>query len=121
LALLTEPNSLHAVTLDSITFQRSPSSVIATHNFSPDQRKRVSLFAVNLNLNTGEGSFAITAQAEDSQQRVFPLTVAFVGKVPDFDWLTQVIVKLPDEIANAGDVSVSLKVGNLQTNQALLV
>ena len=28
----------------------------------------------------------------------YPLTVEFVGKVPGFDWLTQVLVKLPDNL-----------------------
>ena len=30
------------------------------------------------------------------RQNIFPLTVEFVGKVPGFDWLTQVVVSLPD-------------------------
>ena len=27
---------------------------------------------------------------------VYPLTVEFVGKVPGFDWLTKIVVRLPD-------------------------
>ena len=75
------------------------------------------LWAVNADLQPGE---SLTAQAEDSQNRVFPLTVEYAGKVPGFDWLTQVNVKLPDELANAGDVWISIKLRGASSNKAMI-
>ena len=65
-----------------------------------DQRTRISLFAVNVELGANETLSVITAQAEDSLGQIFPLTVEHFGSTPNFNWLKQVIVKLPDEIAN---------------------
>jgi hypothetical protein len=106
--LFTEEPSLHAIALDSVTWMRDPFSTMASLNFSPDHRSRVMLFAANADLMPGENVSVITAQAEDSQHRKFPLTVEFVGKVPGFDWLTQINLKMPDELANAGEVWVTI-------------
>jgi len=59
---------------------------------------------------------AVTATAEDAQHRVFPLTVEYTGRVPTFDWLDQVIVKLPDELRNAGDLKISVRVHGANSN-----
>ncbi len=56
------------------------------------------LFAINLDLLAGEDSSAVTAQAEDSQFNTYSLTVEFVGEVPNLDWVSQVVVKLPDNL-----------------------
>jgi uncharacterized protein (TIGR03437 family) len=58
--------------------------------------------------------------AEDAQHGVFPLTVEYVGRVPGYDWLTQINVKLPDELENAGDVSLSINLRGLSSNKAML-
>jgi hypothetical protein len=115
--LLTEEGTGRAIVLDSVTWLREPFPVVTTHNFSLDARTRIVLFATHVNLTPGEN---ISAQAEDSQNRVFPLTVEFVGKVPRFDWLTQVIVKLPDELAIAGEVRVSINVRGISSNKVPL-
>jgi hypothetical protein len=47
------------------------------------------------------------------------LNVEFVGKVPTLDWLTQVIVRLPDELAQAGDVWISIKLHGQTSNEVL--
>ena len=62
----------------------------------------------------------IEAQAVDAGGHVFPLTVENFGAVPNFVWLKQVIVKLPQEIANADEVRVSLRVRGADGNQVLL-
>ena len=99
---------------------RDPFSVLTLQNFSPDRQARVALFAVHLELGAGEDSSAVTAQAEDAAQRIYPLSVEYVGKVPLFDWLSQVIVKLPGEIAGAGDVMVSIKLRGASSNKVLI-
>ena len=78
------------------------------------------LFAANADLLPGENVSAITVQAEDAQHRLFPLPVEFVGQVPGFDWLTQINVKLPDGLANAGDVWLTISLRGLASNRALI-
>ena len=114
--LLTEEGTGRAIVLDSVTWLREPFPVVTSHNFSLDARTRVMLLATHVNLTPPEDISVITAQAEDSQNRVFPLAVEFVGKVPRFEWLTQVIVKLPDELADAGEVRVSINVRGTSSN-----
>src|SRR5205814_47393 len=109
LMLLNELNSQRGIALDSVTQVRDPFAVINDLNFSLDQRTRVALFVTGLKLLPGENASAVTAEAEDSQHQTYSLQVEYVGKVPGFDWLTQILVRLPDEIRNVGDVSVSVK------------
>lgn len=109
--LLTQENSLHSLALDSVTWTSEPFGVTNAHNFSTDQRTRISLFAVNLELPQGEPLTTIEVQAETSTGQTFPLPVEYFGAVPNFSWLKQIVVKLPDEIANSNEVNVSVKVG----------
>ncbi|MGH9900414.1 MAG: PQQ-dependent sugar dehydrogenase [Pyrinomonadaceae bacterium] len=118
-ALLTEENSQRAAALASVTSLRDPFVLPAPFNFSADQRTRVMLFAVDLNLLPGEGASAVTVRAEGAQG-IYTLPVEHVGRVPNFDWLTQVTVRLPDEIAGAGDVQVSISLRGMTSNRALL-
>jgi uncharacterized protein (TIGR03437 family) len=62
----------------------------------------------------------IQAQAEDSLGQIFPLTIEYFGAVPNFPWLKQVIVKLPDEIANKIEVRVSLKARGFGGNKVIV-
>ncbi|HEX7334109.1 MAG TPA: hypothetical protein VF290_21565 [Pyrinomonadaceae bacterium] len=117
--LLTEGNTTRAIAPDSVTLVRDPVPVLTSHNLSADRHTRVTLFANNVELIPGEGA-VVTAQAEDSQQRVFPLTVEFAGKVPGVDGLTQITVRLTDELENAGDIRVSVRVRGVQSNTVLI-
>lgn len=117
-ALLTEPNSNHAIVMDSVTFMRDPFPLISSHNFSLDQRTRISLFAVGLELMPGENLSVITAQAEDSAHRIFPLTIEYVGKVPNYSWLSQVNLRLPDGIS--GDVQITVSSHGAASNKVIV-
>jgi hypothetical protein len=117
--LLTEENSQRAIALDSVTRVRSPLPVVAQHNFSADRRTRVALFGINLDLMPAENASAVTAQARDSRSRNYSLKVELVRKVPTLDWLTQVVVRLPDELAQAGDVSISVSLRGQTSNEVL--
>ncbi|MEK6283992.1 MAG: IPT/TIG domain-containing protein, partial [Acidobacteriota bacterium] len=117
--LLTVEGTGRAIAFDSVTWVREPFSIITEFNFSVDKRARVMLFATDIDLSV-ENALVVAAQAEDSQNRIYPLTVEFVGKVPSFEWLTQVIVKLPDELGNVGEVRVSINVRGTSSNKVLL-
>ena len=118
--LLTQENSLRALALDSVTLTSEAFGVSGPHNFSADKRTRVVLFAVNVDLGPGETSSVIEAQAEDSLAQIFPLTVEHFGAVPNMPWLKQIIVKLPDSVANSVEVRVSIKVRNTSSNKVIV-
>jgi len=118
--LLLEENSNRGVALDSVTWLREPFSVFSTRNFSVDGRTRLVLFAMNVEIVAGENLSIVTAAAEDSQQTVYPLDVEYVGNVPNQTWMAQIVVLLPEKLANAGDVLVSIKVRGVQSNRVLV-
>jgi hypothetical protein len=117
--LLAEVESGQALALDSVTMMRGPFSIAASHNLSPDPRTRLSLFARHVNLSPDEDRSVVTAQAEDLQQRVFNLPVESVSKVPNSEWLTQIVVKLPDGLP-PGDWQVSIRVRDADSNKATI-
>ena len=99
---------------------RDPFALLQGNDFSQDQRKRLMLFAANLTLLPGETLSAVTAQAEDAKHNIHPLTVEFVGKVTQNDWLTQVVVKLPNQLGTGNDVWVSVHLRGVVSNKALI-
>jgi uncharacterized delta-60 repeat protein len=117
--LQTEAGTNHAIALDSVTFKRDPFSVANDFVLNPDHRTRVILFAANMTLSNGEDASAVTAQAEDSGG-VHNLPVEFVGKVPGFDSLTQIVVRLPDGLAK-GNALVSVTFHAKTSNKAFIV
>lgn len=118
--LLTEENSLRALALDLITLVRDPFPVVTPNNFSSDRRSRIVLFAVNAELSQGESISSITAQAEDSSHQTYSLPVESITKVPGYDWLRQIVLKLPDGIGSAGEVSVSINLRGAVSNKVLV-
>ena len=117
--LLTQQNSPRAVALDSVTLLREPLPVVTRDNLSIDWRTRLTLFGTNLDLLPGEDASAITARARDSRSTIHSLTVEFVGNVPTLNSLTQVIVRLPDQLAQAGDVWISVTLRGQTSNEVL--
>jgi len=88
------------------------------NNFSLDQRTRVMVFAAGLDdLMAGE---VVGVQIEDVAHRTYPLVVEDVRKVPNFDWLTQIVVRLPDSIDIQGDYRISLTFRGTTGNNAAI-
>lgn len=114
--LLTEEGSDKAIALDSVTWIRDPLSVTTASNyFALDGHTRVMLFATRL--PQGEGTSAVTAEVEDAEHHTYPLVVEYVGQVSQLDWLSEVILRLPDEISNANQVWISIKVHGAASNK----
>jgi IgA peptidase M64 len=118
--LLVDENTNHGVALDSVNWLRDPFPITTIYNFSADGHTRVMLFAMNVELQPGENLSIVTAEAEDAQQTVYPLLVEYVGNTPNQNWLAQINVRLPDNLANAGNVLVSIKVRGIQSNKVLV-
>ncbi len=119
--LLTWEHSARAIALDSVTLLRDPLPIETAHNFSPDRRTRVMLLARGMGLRTGEGVSAVTAWAEDSRGDVYTLPVEAVAEVPNIDGVTQVNLRLADELAGGGQVWVSISVRGATSNKALVL
>lgn len=120
LILLTQTGSQRAVALDSVFLTTETFPIVNTLNFSSDSRTRISVFAIGLKLAAGETAAAVTATAEDSQGTIRPLTVEFVGTVQDFGWLSQVVVKLNDQIPVPADAKIRISLHG-QTSNAVPV
>ncbi len=117
---VTEEGAGLAVILESILMTRDPFSLNSAINFGGDGRTRITLFIANARLQPGDDASVITALLEDSQQTVYPLTVEHVGPVPSFDWLTQVIVKLPEQIGSAGEFRVSVSIRGSESDKPIV-
>ena len=106
-----------AAALDSVTTTSEPFSVLASVPFSTDGRTRITLFVVGVRLEPADLPF-VTVQAEDAQQRQFDLPCEATARVKNLTWMSQVTVRLPDTLAGAGDLNVSVRVHGMVSNKA---
>ena len=118
--LLTEEGSNRALELDSVTFMSGPFHVTSTNNFSSDQRTRLMLLVANIDLFPTDDASVATAQAQDSLGNIFPLPVEAVAKVPSFDWITELIVRLPDQLASLNQATVSVNCRGQTSDPAVI-
>ena len=112
-------NNGRAAALDSVTKESEPVHVISTRNLAADGHTRLTLFIVGLTLTTSDQSFT-SVQIEDAQQRVFNLPVESTARAKNPSWVSQVTVRLPDSLAAAGNVNVSVSVRGVTSNKAPL-
>src|SRR5258706_9256606 len=75
------------------------------------------IFVMGLNLQPGEGPTAITADAEDGAHNIYPLIVEYVGPVPEQEWVSSMIVRLDDRMADVGDVLVGITYRGMLSNR----
>jgi hypothetical protein len=120
IVLSTESNSDRAVALDSVTLVRDPFFFSTLNNFSSDRRTRIMLFSPNLTLASGDSFSSVSAQAEDAQHNFYPLTIEFIGKTSQYDWLTQIVIKLPDNVGNINALWVNINYRGAVSNKALI-
>jgi hypothetical protein len=117
--LLVTTDTARAVALDSVTTDSEPFHVLSSHNFATDGHTRITLFLVGLALEPADAAF-VTVQAEDTQQHVFDLPVEGTASVKNLSWISQVTVRLPDTLAAAGNLNVSVTVRGKVSNKAPL-
>jgi uncharacterized protein (DUF1800 family) len=114
--LLSNPTSTRAIALETITMRAEPFGLTTAVRFGPDNRTRITLYGMNIGLLPGEGASAFTADLETlegGQRKLYQALVEDVRQVPSnsaverFDWLHQIIIRLPDNLpANVGDALV---------------
>jgi hypothetical protein len=115
--LISHPDSTRAIAFESVTRQREPFTTTVEVKFGADSTTRIMLFAMNLQLQTGETASVVTADAEDASHKIYPLTVEHIGSVPDQPWASSLVVRLAENLPLAGDVLVRIKYGGLESNR----
>lgn len=115
--LISNSESTRAVAFDSVTHKREPFSQITNVSFGADSVTRIMLFAMNLQLLPTENATAVTADAEDADHSIYSLPVEYVGAVPDQPWAASIVVKLPMNIGDVGDILVRIKYHNIASNR----
>jgi hypothetical protein len=103
--ILTEENSDRAVSLNATTLMRGPFLISTPFNFGADDRTRIMIFVANIELPAGEtlSDGDVSILAKDAQNSLYLTKVEYVGKVSGFNWLTQIVLKLPDDTNLTGD------------------
>ena len=115
--LISEAASTRAIAIESVTFKGEPFPLTSTVAFSSDTRTRICVFAMNLELLPGEGANAFTADIQDAGGKLYPLQIEFMGQVPNFPGITMFIVRLADDIGDAGDVLLRLNLHGMASNR----
>jgi len=123
LTLLNQENSARGLAVDLVFRTKEPFAINTgdQHFYIVDQRMRIVVFAVALKLAAGENASAVTATAEETGGTIRPLTVEFVGPVPNMNqWLTQVVLKLNDQITTPQDIKVRITLHGVTSNPVLV-
>ncbi|HEX7330548.1 MAG TPA: heme-binding protein [Pyrinomonadaceae bacterium] len=115
--LISHADSTRAIAFDSVTRHREPFNTTTPVRFGSDSATRIMLFALNLQLQPNETAAAVTAEAEDAQHSLFPMTVEHVGPVPDNPWASSVVIRVPANLPATGDVLVRIKYRDLSSNR----
>jgi hypothetical protein len=119
--LLTDPDTGRVLALSSVSHLRDPLPFAADTNLTPDRRTRVLLFARNVDWLSVNPNTPVTVLAEDASHRVVTLNVEYAAVNPSMNWLTEIVVKLPDEASNGGELWITLNVGGFLSNKAKVV
>ena len=114
--LLTDGLSDRALALHSPLLTRDPFPLTSPLNPGTDKRTRIMLFCANLSLLPGEPISVVTARAVSSSGVIYNLPVEDVETVPDFSWLTSIIVRLPDDPSLQGNLSVAVALRGIGSN-----
>jgi hypothetical protein len=114
--LLLEENSSRAAALEVTTLLRDPFPLVRGFNFGPDLRTRISLFALNLTLIAGEDASAVTVSAEDDFGSVQSLQVESVSVMSSDPTLSQIIVRLPDNVGNSTELKLKVTLRGQTSN-----
>jgi endonuclease/exonuclease/phosphatase family metal-dependent hydrolase len=118
--MLVFPNTSRALALHSVRFNREPFTVRTPVNLSSDQRTRIMLFAVNLELLAGETASSITVRGADPRGQSYELPVEQVGKFANMTGLSSLIVRLPDDSTISGDLAITVSLHGAVSNTVLV-
>ena len=117
--VVKQPSTEDLAAVNAETFVREPFRVNTESIFNPSSSTptRIAFFATFLDLLPEEDFSAVTVIGFTTMNGFFDLPVEFVGKVPGVDDLTQINVRLPNNLP-PGDVYVRVKLRGNESNFA---
>jgi uncharacterized protein GlcG (DUF336 family) len=115
--LISHADSTRAIAFDSVTRSREPFTTTNQIKFGSDSATRIMLFAMNLQLQPNETAAVVSAEAEDAQHTLYPMTVEHVGAVPDNPWVSSVVIRVPANLPSTGDVLMRIKYRDVASNR----
>ena len=118
--LLTEDNSVQALALDSMHMSRDPFSLTNTNYFGLDKQTRIKLLVVDLDLYNAETLSIVSVQGVDSSAITFDLPVEDLRKVPGTPWMSQLTVRLPNNIPVPNVLTVTVTARGFASNAATI-
>src|SRR6185369_16071172 len=120
--LITDEDSTRAIAVENPTFRSEPfatKSLIPWSLDSNDRQTRIALLTMNLGASFGDSAESVNVDAEDINHNHYSLAVEYLGEVPAYPWLTQVIVRLNENLSDTtGDVLISIGARGLRSNRA---
>ncbi|MFL6227776.1 MAG: carboxypeptidase-like regulatory domain-containing protein [Pyrinomonadaceae bacterium] len=115
--LISEGLTTRALAMDSVLRLPEPFPPAYQSSWGTDRGTRITLFATNFELTPNETALAVTAEAEDAAHRIYTLPVEYVGRVPGFNWLSCIVVRLNDSLGDVGDVLVRIRYRGASSNR----
>ena len=115
--LISEENSTRAIALDCVLNTTEPFGLTYDLPWGTDNRTRVKIFASNFELLPNENVAAITADAQDAQGHIYNLTVEYVDSPGGMDWLNRIVLRLPDDLGDVGDVLLRITYHGVSSNR----
>ncbi|HMF55816.1 MAG TPA: DUF1800 domain-containing protein [Pyrinomonadaceae bacterium] len=119
--IISNNSSTRAIAVDSVTFAAEPFNRDQGAPLSADNRTRIMIFAMNLDMISGEGVNAFSADAEavvNGATVRYPLSVEYMSPVPGFEGITEFIVRLNDQMpTDLGDVLIRLNLHGVSSNR----
>src|SRR6185295_157093 len=70
-----------------------------------------------MGLEPNAAADSVRAEAEDGSHKTYPLAVEYVGRVRDQEWASSVIVRVPSDLGDVGDVLVGITYGAVKSNR----
>ena len=113
--LISEETSTRAIAVESITREREPFFPTTEISWGNDNRTRIMLFAMGVDRNVSLSD--VTVLAEDFEHRSYSLSVEYVGPVPNQNWITSIVVRLPENLTDLGDVLVKISYRGTASNR----
>ncbi len=119
--IISQADSTRAIALEAVTQTPEPFSSTGTSSlYGADKRTRLLLLVQNLALQPGEDISAIGVNAEDASRRPYQLKVEYLGTVPGLEWISQIILRVDENIDDVGDVALSLTYRGVVSNRVLI-
>src|SRR5215813_3242475 len=122
--LVTETDTARAIAVETSTLKREPffpSTALAWGPDPTDRHTRISLFAMNVGSSFGDSPANLSIDAEDSAHNHYLLSVEFVGAVPDYSWLTMIVVRLDESLDLSEDVLLRINAHGLVSKRVRIV